>query len=109
MLAREDGAIAGRIVQSVLENARPDAFVLHMNVPVILGYEHADILGRLMDATLANRNTDAHVVLVLRSDGEPEIDIWLEMRTRAFADQQPSVRPWNRSSFEAEFLAKPWW
>jgi hypothetical protein len=48
-----------------------------MNVPVILGYSHADILGNLMAATLdarANGKTEAHLMLVLRSDGEPEIE-----------------------------------
>lgn len=87
VLAREDGAIALRIVARVFENARPDAFVIHMNVPVILGYGHVDILGNLMRATLEHcraGRTDAHVVLVLRSDGEPEIEaLKAGMRARA--------------------------
>jgi acyl-CoA synthetase (NDP forming) len=76
-LAREDGAVARRIVDGIFAHARPDAFVVHMNVPVILGYSHADILGNLMAATLdarASGKTEAHLMLVLRSDGEPEIE-----------------------------------
>jgi GNAT superfamily N-acetyltransferase len=41
--------------------------------------------------------------------GEADIDRWLELRARAFADQKPAVRAWTRHDFEAEFLAKPWW
>lgn len=86
-LAREDGAVARRIVDGIFAHAHPDAFVIHMNVPVILGYSHADILGNVMDATVAAQArgaTDAHVALVLRSDGEPEIErLKGEMRNRA--------------------------
>ena len=60
-----------------------------MNVPVILGYSHADILGNLMAATLEVSNADAtaaHVLLVLRSDGEPEIEaLKADMSARARA------------------------
>lgn len=41
--------------------------------------------------------------------GEADIDRWLELRNRAFADQTPTVRPWTKADFTAEFLAKPWW
>ncbi|MEM7407915.1 MAG: acetate--CoA ligase family protein [Pseudomonadota bacterium] len=86
-MARENGAVARRIVDGVFEHAFADAFVIHMNVPVILGYSHADILGQLMAATLENRAagvSDAHVVLVLRSDGEPDIEaLKADLRTRA--------------------------
>lgn len=41
--------------------------------------------------------------------GESDIDRWLGLRARAFADQTPAVRPWTRADFAAEFLAKPWW
>ena len=89
VLAREDGAIARRVADAIFAEARPDAFVVHVNVPVILGYRHADILGRLMDATVAaaRAGTDGpHVVLVLRSDGEPEIEAMkAAMRSRALA------------------------
>ena len=87
-LAREDGAVARRIVDGIFAHAHPDAFVIHMNVPVILGYSHADILGNLMGAVVASRESgiDAHVLMVLRSDGEAEIEqLKAGMRARALA------------------------
>ena len=52
VMARENGEVAARIVHGVFEHAAADALVIHMNVPVILGYDHADILGQIMNATL---------------------------------------------------------
>ena len=52
VLQREQGALARRIIDRIFIEARPDAFVIHVNVPVILGYTHVDILGQLIDATL---------------------------------------------------------
>tara|TARA_Y100001934_G_scaffold252757_1_gene317113 strand:+ start:2644 stop:4785 length:2142 start_codon:yes stop_codon:yes gene_type:complete len=92
-LAREDGAVARRIVEGVFTHAAPDAFVIHMNVPVILGYSHADILGNLMEAVLAARADgilQAHVLMVLRSDGEAEIEaVKAGMRERALEADIP--------------------
>ena len=92
-MAREDGAVARRIVEGVFTHAAPDAFVIHMNVPVILGYSHADILGNLMEAVLAARAggiLQAHVLMVLRSDGEAEIEaVKAGMRERALAADIP--------------------
>ena len=87
VLAREDGRIARRVASKVFESTAPDAFVVHMNVPVLLGYSHADILGNLMSAILGHCGADGaspHAVLVLRADGEPEIEVVKrEMRARA--------------------------
>jgi GNAT superfamily N-acetyltransferase len=41
--------------------------------------------------------------------GPADIDVWLEIRRKAFARQKLGVRDWSRSDFESEFLAKPWW
>ncbi len=41
--------------------------------------------------------------------GPADIDVWLEIRRRAFARQQVGVRDWARADFAAEFLSKPWW
>ncbi len=46
----------------------------------------------------------------LRSFGGPaDIDLWLEIRRKAFARQKVGIRDWSRADFEAEFLAKSWW
>lgn len=41
--------------------------------------------------------------------GPEDIDIWLELRHRAFAREKLGVRKWEREDFEREFLAKSWW
>jgi GNAT superfamily N-acetyltransferase len=41
--------------------------------------------------------------------GEPDISVWLELRTMAFSGETPTVRPWTRTDFAAEFLKRPWW
>jgi GNAT superfamily N-acetyltransferase len=40
---------------------------------------------------------------------ERDIDVWVELRARAFADQKPAVRAWSKADFADEYLAKPWW
>jgi GNAT superfamily N-acetyltransferase len=41
--------------------------------------------------------------------GAADIDLWLEIRRKAFARQKVGIRDWSRADFEAEFLAKSWW
>ena len=48
-------------------------------------------------------------VVVRTFAGESDIDRWLELRDRAFAEQSPGVRLWTRADFTVEFLDKPWW
>lgn len=75
-LQREGGRLGVKLVEAALADGDWDAFVLHMNVPVLLTYAHVDILGPLIDAALkiAGAGAGGHVVLVLRSDGEPEVE-----------------------------------
>ncbi|MEO7241872.1 MAG: acetate--CoA ligase family protein [Variovorax sp.] len=76
-LRREDGRIARRILEAVRHYAKPDAVVMHINLPVVLSYRNIDLLGNLMDAALSIRGAEPgapHFVLVLRSDGEADIE-----------------------------------
>ena len=41
--------------------------------------------------------------------GPQDIDLWIEIRSRAFARQKVGVRKWDYGDFEAEFISKPWW
>jgi len=41
--------------------------------------------------------------------GEVDIEIWLELRRRAFARQKLGVGDWNAGDFAREFLQKTWW
>ena len=48
--------------------------------------------------------------VTLRHFGGPEdIEVWLELRRRAFARQRVGVGDWQRADFEREFLNKSWW
>ena len=41
--------------------------------------------------------------------GMEDIEIWLDLRRRAFARQRLGIRDWDAADFEREFLCKPWW
>src|SRR5688500_7739990 len=41
--------------------------------------------------------------------GPEDVDLWLELRHRAFARQRIGVASWTASDFQREFLEKPWW
>lgn len=79
-LRQKDGAVCGEIMKSVYENETFDAFILHINLPVM--WSHIDggdnsIVENMLAA--ANRirkaHTDrTHFLLVLRSDGRADID-----------------------------------
>lgn len=77
ILRREDGAAAARILDAVCAGGEADAVVMHLNMPVILSYRQADMLGNLIAAALKARQNhpgQVHFALVLRSDGEPEVE-----------------------------------
>ncbi len=85
-LRAEDGRIGERILANLYDLAAPDAVVMHLNMPVITAYPGFDLLGRLMEAAVQQRARHlgaGHFVLVLRSDGEPEI----EARRQAYRER----------------------
>ena len=41
--------------------------------------------------------------------GLEDINLWLELRQRAFARERVGVGRWAEEDFQREFLAKPWW
>lgn len=76
-LKENDGGTAGAIVAAVLDEVRPDALIMHVNLAVILGYRDIpDLLDKLIASVLAacRRSEATHLVLVLRSDGSRECD-----------------------------------
>ncbi len=76
-LRQENGAIGGKILAAILEEPEADAIVMHLNMPVILSYANPEILPNLIHAALtaqAGSSTRRHFLLVLRSDGEPDIE-----------------------------------
>jgi acyl-CoA synthetase (NDP forming) len=83
----EDGRVAEAILRAATRHAAPDAMVMHLNMPVLLGYREVDLMGALMQAALrvrAEHPDGGHLVLVLRSDGDPATEaLKRECRTRA--------------------------
>lgn len=85
-LEQEEGLIAEKILDAIYANARPGALVMHLNMAAFVGSVKGDVLGKLMQVTLRVQSKypgRAHFVLVLRSDGELEVDA----RKRAFREQ----------------------
>lgn len=75
-LQAEEGRIAEKILAS-LGQASGAAVVIHINMTVVTTFRHIDLLGNLMQAVLRikERSDDlGHVMLVLRSDGDPDIE-----------------------------------
>jgi acyl-CoA synthetase (NDP forming) len=77
ILRQENGVIAERILDAVYGSGVADAVVMHLNLTVIFQYKNVDLLGNLMNAALqvgALHPGRAHFILVLRSDGEADIE-----------------------------------
>ena len=74
-LRQERGAVGARILSLIGGAPRIDAVVVHLNMPVILAYADPEILPNLIQGALSTRREGGpHLVLVLRSDGELEIE-----------------------------------
>jgi ribosomal protein S18 acetylase RimI-like enzyme len=41
--------------------------------------------------------------------GPDDVELWLELRRRAFARAQVGISDWSAGDFQREFLDKPWW
>jgi GNAT superfamily N-acetyltransferase len=41
--------------------------------------------------------------------GPDDVELWLDVRRRAFARERYGVRDWNAADFAREFLDKAWW
>jgi len=82
-LQQEEGRVAEKIIDIIYDHGRPDALVMHLNLSAFVGRTKPEVLDNLVQAALRVQGHypgAAHFLLVLRSDGEPE----LEQRKRAF-------------------------
>jgi acyl-CoA synthetase (NDP forming) len=73
VLQRENGALALRILQTICSYETPQAIIMHLNLPVILGYRHVNMLDDLVRAAIALRAAlpiSTPLLLVLRSSGQ---------------------------------------
>lgn len=92
-LQQDEGRVAERIISIARGSGEADVIVMHINMTVVLSFRHVDMLGNLIDAALrvgAEGGASMHVVLVLRSDGESEVEERKrEYRARAVASGIP--------------------
>lgn len=85
-MQQNDGKVAEQILDAVFSTADPHAFVMHLSMPAFAGRTKAEVLENLVLAALRSKKRFpecGHFLLVLRSDGNPEIDL----RKREFRDQ----------------------
>lgn len=76
-LQQNEGRIAESIISTIAASGATDAVVIHVNMTVIMGFRHVDMLGNIIQAALrvrAEHGPGMHIVLVLRSDGDGEIE-----------------------------------
>lgn len=84
ILDRDHGALARRILDTAIETERPGAVVVHLNLPVILGYRQGELMNGLVRAVIDLQGAlpaGVRLFLVLRSPGQPD----LETRRQAYA------------------------
>lgn len=77
VLSKNQGALVESILNIVHRAGDVDAIVVHLNLPVIVGYYDETLLGNLIEAAMRSRDAatrKVHFMLVLRSDGSAAID-----------------------------------
>ncbi|MDB5810168.1 MAG: hypothetical protein JWN94_2290 [Betaproteobacteria bacterium] len=84
-LQQENGSVAEKILDEIYSKGKPEAVVMHLNMSAFAGRTPPEVIENVLQAALrvqAKYPGQAHFLLVLRSDGEPE----LEVRKRKFRD-----------------------
>ena len=85
-LQQDDGRVAEKILDIIYAHGKPEALVMHLNLAAFVGRARPEVLDNLVQAALRVQTHfpgQAHFVLVLRSDGEPQ----LEARKREFRER----------------------
>ena len=85
-LQQDDGRVAEKILDIIYGIGKPEALVIHLNMAPFIGRSKPVVLDNVVQAALrvqAHFPGQAHFVLVLRSDGEPQ----LEARKREFSER----------------------
>lgn len=78
VLKEREGRVAASILDINRRHVKPHATIVHLNLPVIMGYRHIDnFLPNLLTAVFGTETDQAeHLMLVLRSDRSEEVDAW---------------------------------
>lgn len=92
-LQQNEGRVAEHIIDAVAKSGGADVLVIHVNMTVILGFRHVDMLGKIIRAALRQQNGNQsrmHIALVLRTDGDVEAEgLMREYRRQAVASGVP--------------------
>ena len=84
-LQQENGSVAEKILDEIYSKGKPEALVMHLNMSAFAGRTPPEVIENVLKAALRVQTHypgQAHFLLVLRSDGDPE----LEARKRTFRD-----------------------
>ncbi|MBL24970.1 MAG: CoA-binding protein [Rhodospirillaceae bacterium] len=76
-LQQEDGLIAEKVLDAVYTHFKPDAVAMHLNLAAFVGRGPVDPLENLIGAALRIQKAypgQAHFLLALRSDGNPNVE-----------------------------------
>jgi len=92
-LSQDEGRVAEKILDIIFSSGKPDALVMHLNLSAFVGRVKPEVLDNLMAAALRVRDKypgQAHFMLALRSDGEPNLEERKrEFRVKALANGVP--------------------
>ena len=84
-LQQENGSVAEKILDEIYSKGKPEALVMHLDMSAFAGRTPPEVIENVLKAALRVQTHypgQAHFLLVLRSDGDPE----LEARKRTFRD-----------------------
>ena len=88
-LQQDNGRVAEKILDEIYAKGKPEALVVHLNMSAFAGRTPPEVLDNLFQAALRVQTHypgQAHFVLVLRSDGDPQLEARKrEFRSRAVA------------------------
>jgi acyl-CoA synthetase (NDP forming) len=112
---RQEGGLGERVLNAIFAEPGIGAIVMHLNMPVLLSHTNAEILPNLIrGAVSANvrHPGKAHLILVLRSDGEPDIEAQKQVYRRdalaagipVFSELVEASRALRAMSLHEQFL-----
>ncbi len=76
-LRQEEGAIAEKIMDGIYAHSKPDALVMHLNMAAFRGRTPPSVMENLLQAAFRIQKRypgQAHFLLALRSEGDPETE-----------------------------------
>lgn len=106
LLQRDEGRMAERILDALLEHETLGGLIIHLNVAVLLGYRDVpmlDTLTRAVHRAIERYPGRAHLVLALRSDGDENVEA--EKRRHRRAATQAGVPVFDEPRNAARALA----